>query len=115
MPVLAAEDDVRGVLLELDLAAGREAHADERRTHALPDALLGQEQEVVGRPAEDDERRDHARLRREEQRLARVAHAELLDVVRDHRLEVCLGSRASHPNEVAGAGGYAQRRDSHRH
>ena len=58
-----AEDDRRGVLLELDLAASRRcASASGEREHGVAELGLGQEQEVVLAAAPDDERRDHARL-----------------------------------------------------
>ena len=53
---------------------------------------------------QDDERRDHPRLRGEEQRLARVADPERLDVVREHALEVGRGVRAAHADERPRAG-----------
>ncbi len=106
---------MRDVLLGLDLALRREAHAEQSRAHALAGAGLGQEQEVFDVPSQHDDRRDHARLRRQQQRLARIADRELLDVVREHRLEECLRTRAAHGHEVARAGGCASRRHGHGH
>ena len=73
--------------LDLDLRGKAEAH--ELASDALTELRLGREQEVL-RPAPDhDERRDDARLRGEEQRLARCVQVER-DVVRQHSLEVVL-------------------------
>jgi hypothetical protein len=60
----------------------------ERCADALAETLVSEEQEIIDRASEDDEWSDHTSLRREEQRLARVADAQRLDVVRDHGLEV---------------------------
>ena len=82
MPFAPAEDDDRLVLVRARLrtcAANRERTSVDRDW--LTEPGLGQEEEVVDGATEHDERRDHPRLRREQQRLARVADPERLDVV----------------------------------
>ncbi len=101
------------MLLRLDVALRGEPRADEGRADALAEAPLGEDQEVVRRAPEHDEGRDDPRLRRQEQGLARVAGAERLHVVRDHRLKVRRGVGSSHGNEVAGAAGHTRCRDAH--
>ena len=105
-PVRLAEDDRGRVLLDLDVALGREAGAEKRGAHSFAEARLGQQEKVLHAAPPHGQRRDHARLRREEQRFARVADRELLDVVRDHRLEVRLGIRPPHADEVARSRSY---------
>jgi len=97
------------VLLDRDLALRREAGADEGRAQGVPEARRRQEQEVVRIAPVDDERSDHPGLRRQEQCVTRVAGIEPLHVVRDHRLEVGRGVRASHAHEVARKGGFGDR------
>ena len=96
---LAAEDDVRGVLLRLDLGLRREAGAEQLGPDALAELGLGQEQEVLVPAPQHDERRDHARLRGQQQRLARLAGPERGDVVREHPVEVLLGAGAGDADE----------------
>ena len=86
MPLASAEDDRRGVVLHGDLALRREPRAEEGRAHAFTEPVLCEHEEVVDATTEHDERCDHTRLRRQEQRLARSADVERLDVVRHHRL-----------------------------
>jgi hypothetical protein len=91
-----AQDDDGPVLLRLDRALRREAGAQELANEPLAGKGLGQEQEVVLPAAHDDERRDDPRLRRQEQRRARLPGCERLDVVRDHAVEVRGRVRPSH-------------------
>jgi hypothetical protein len=49
---------------------------------------LRQHEEVVVTAPQDEERRDHPGLRGEEERRARLAGRQRLDVVRDHPLQV---------------------------
>ena len=61
----------------------------ELRAHGVAEPRLGQD--AGSRPrraAQHDERRDHPRLRGQQQRRARLADRERLDVVRDHPLQV---------------------------
>ena len=88
------------MLLRLDLALGAQAHPRELRAHDVAESRLGQEQEVVLCAAQHDERRDHARLGGEQQRRARVAGRERLDVVRDHALQVVGRVRPGDANEL---------------
>ena len=57
-----------------------------RTTSPSPGSVRSEEVVVAAPP--DDERRDHARLRGQQQRRARLAGRERLDVVRDHPLQV---------------------------
>ena len=67
-----------------------EAHPREMRPNRLAEPGLGEEQEVVLGPPPDEERSDHAPLRRQDQRLARLAGEH---VVRDDPLEQVGGVR----------------------
>ncbi len=88
------------MLFLLDLALRGEPRTDERGSDRLTEPGLGQEEEVVDGATEHDERRDHPRLRREQQRLARVADPERLDVVRHHRLQVGGGIGTTDADEL---------------
>jgi hypothetical protein len=88
------EDESRLVLFDLDLSPRCEPHAPQLIANSLAELGLRQEQEVVASAAEDEERCDHARLRRQQERFARVPDSEGFDVVREHALEV-LGSVGS--------------------
>ena len=83
-----AEHDRGGVRLRLDRALRGEAEAGQLPGDHLPERRLGEEQEVVGRAAQHGQRCDQPRLRGQQQRLAGLARAERLDVVRDHPLQV---------------------------
>jgi hypothetical protein len=102
---LAAEHEGGQVLLRLDGAAGGEAEADELGGEPLPELGLGQKEKVVVRAAQHRQGGDHAGLRGQQQRLARLAGREGLDVVRDHPLQVARSVPAADGNERAGPGG----------
>ncbi len=72
---------------------------DELGADDVPELGLGQQQEVLGTAPPDPERGDHPRLRGQKQRLAALALAERLDVVREHPLEVVLRVRARDTDE----------------
>ena len=91
------------MLFRLDRAFRSEAGAEKLADEAFACLRLGQEEEVVLRPAEDDEGAHDARLRRQEQRLARGADVELLDLVRHHSVQVGRGVRPDHGNIGPGA------------
>jgi hypothetical protein len=82
------------MLLDLDLALRAQPHPREVRVHYFTESRFGEEEEIVVAPPQDDERSDQARLRREQQRRARLSDRERFDVVRDHSLQVvsCDGS-----------------------
>ena len=84
------------MLLGLDRALRGEAESDQLGRDALAERRLGEEEEVVGAAPQDGQRRDQACLRGEQQRLARLAGREGLDVVRDHALEVRRGVLPRH-------------------
>ena len=84
------------MLLGLDRALRSEAEPDELGRDALAERRLGEEQEVVGAPPQNGEWRDQPGLGGEQQRLARLAGSEGLDVVRDHALEVRRSVLARH-------------------
>ena len=95
--VLCGTDDHDGaVLLALDRALRREPGTEKLAGEALAGLGLGQEQEVVLRPAYDDDGGHDARLRRQQERLARGADVELLDLVRHHPVQVRRGVRPDH-------------------
>ena len=87
------------MLLRLDLGLRREAGAEQLGPDALAELGLRQEQEVLVPAPQHDERRDHARLRGEQQRLARLAWPERGDVVREHPVEVLLGAGTGDADE----------------
>jgi len=95
--------DERSVCLGLDLTLQREAGAGQRRPDGRAEARLREHEEVVHPTPEHDERCDHPCFRREQKRLARVAEAERLDVVRDHRLQVSFCVRPSDSHEISRA------------
>jgi hypothetical protein len=105
------------VLLELDLGLRREPEANELSPHAFTEVGLREEQEVVARAADDPQRGDHARLRIQQQRVARLAVAERGDFVRDHALEQRLRIGAGHAHERTHArrGGDTRSNATHRH
>ena len=92
------------MLLGLDRALRGEAEAGQLGRDALAERRLGEEEEVVVPAPQDGQRRDQPRLRGEQQRLARLAGAERLDVVRDHPLEVRRGVLARHADVGAWRG-----------
>ena len=83
-----AEDEVRAMILERDLAARREAHPLQVVAHRLAELGLGQQQEVVLVATQDPQGRDDARLRRQQQRVAGASCDEGEHVVRHHALQV---------------------------
>src|SRR6478735_6262955 len=95
--VLCGTDDHDGaVLLALDRALRREPGSEKLAGEALAGLGLGQEQEIVVRPAYDDDGGHDARLRCQQERLARGADVELLDLVRHHPVQVRRGVRPDH-------------------
>ena len=100
------------MLLRLDLRLRREAHAYELALDRVAELRFRREQEVVFRATEHAQRRDHPRLRREQQRVARTAGLERLDVVRDHALQVVGGVRSRDAEERPRASGNGRRRDA---
>jgi hypothetical protein len=93
-----SEDDDRSMGLDLDLAFGSEARANQRLGDSLAGSRLAEQEKRVVRTTPDDERRDDPGLRREKQRLARAADVELLDLVRDHPVQVRGGVGPLHEN-----------------
>jgi hypothetical protein len=67
-------------------------------THDLAELGLRQHEEVLLAAAPDDDRRDDARLRSQQQRRARVADGERLDVVGHHPLQIVRRVRPRHPH-----------------
>ena len=90
------------MLLRFDLGLRGEARTEQLGADHVAEVGLGQHEEVVIATTQDTQRRDDARLRRQQQRLARLADAERGDVVRDHPLEVVLSVRPGHTDERAG-------------
>jgi hypothetical protein len=70
------EEQVRAVLFELDLRLGGEPHAKKLVAQGLAELRLRQQQEIVLSAPQHAHRRDHARLRRQQQRLARLPGRE---------------------------------------
>ena len=111
MPLAAAEDDRRRVLLGRDLALRGEAHARELVRHRLAELGLGEQQEVVVAAPPDEQRRDHARLGGEQQRVDRIGRE---DVVREHALEEVGSVRPLDADVGARAAGGRLRNGGHR-
>jgi hypothetical protein len=105
-----AEDEHGRVRFRLELDLGREAHAEQRRAHDVPEPFLGQQEIVLLATLHDDQRSDHPGLRRQQQRGAR----RLLDVVRDHSLEEILRIRSADGNVLARSKRRCGRNDLHR-
>ncbi|RDI73269.1 hypothetical protein Gocc_3064 [Gaiella occulta] len=93
------EDERRDMLLRLDRALRGEAEARKLGAQSLAELRLGQQQEVVLPAAQHYQRRDESGLRREQQRLARLAGSERLDVVGHHALQVGGGIRSGDGDE----------------
>ena len=79
------------MVLEVYLDLRREARAKQLIAHRRSQLGLGQEEEVLLSAPQDAQRSNYTRLRREQERVARAARLERLDVVRDQALEVVLG------------------------
>ncbi len=97
---LASDDESGLVLLELDGDLGGEAAPQELGAETLGELGLGQQQEVVRASAIDGHRSDDARLRREQERVARLVRPECLDVVRQHALEIRRRVGPDHADEA---------------
>jgi len=106
----AAEDDRRGVLLRLDLAFRRKAHAHELRAESVAELGLRQQEHVVGPAPPDEDGRDHPRLRRQQQCVDR---ARVRDVVRQHPVQILDRVRPLHPHVRAGPARCALRNGGH--
>ena len=109
----APEDDRRHVLLRLDRALRGEAESDQLGRYPLAERRLGEDEEVVGAAPQDGQGGDQPCLRGEQQRLARLAGREGLDVVRDHALEVRGGVLPRHADVRARSDRSLQRLSAH--
>jgi hypothetical protein len=88
------------VRFRFDLALRPQTHPRQVRAHDLAQSRLGQDEELVVVATQNDEGRDQPRLRREQQRRARLTARERTDVVRDHPLQIVRGVRPGDANEV---------------